>query len=107
METTTTYRSENESLRAEVARLNKQLADMSEVKPKTTYRWQIERDRSRPTDWSDNASLTFFIVAIGWVGYLVAFACLGFSPLVGRLICSPIFISLCWLKTFCVRVKEK
>mgnify|MGYP000085113287 CR=1 FL=1 len=106
METTTTYRSDNESLRAEVARLNKQLADMSEVKPKTTYRWQVERDE-HSTEWTDNASVTFFVVAIGWVAYLAAFACLGFTPLVGRLICSPIFISLCWLKAFCVRVKEK
>ena len=106
METTTTYRSDNESLRAEVARLNKQLADMSEVKPKTTYRWQVERAK-HSTEWTDNASVIFFIVAIGWVGYLVAFAFLGFSPLVGRLICPPIFISLCWLKAFCVRVKEK
>lgn len=103
---TTTYRSDNESLRAEVARLNKQLANMSEVKPKTTYRWQVERAKYT-TEWSDNASVTFFIVAMSWVAYLVAFACLGFTPLVGRLICSPIFISLCWLKVFCVRVKEE
>jgi hypothetical protein len=106
METTTTYRSENESLRAEVTRLTKQLADMSEVKPKTTYRWQVERTK-HSTEWTDNASLTFFIVAIGWVAYLVAFSCLGFTPLVGRLICSPIFISLCWLKVFFVHVKEE
>jgi len=111
METTATYRSELETLRAEVKRLNEELLLVSTnqpTKPKKRYRWQVDRKNYEPDQWTEGASFVFFITTVVWVGWCVAFAAIGLIPVVVRAATIPAIFTAVWFGCFCkfVAVKE-
>ena len=113
METTATYHSELETLRAEVKQLNEELLLVSTnqpvpPKPKKRYRWQVDRKNYNSDEWTEGASFIFALSTAVWLGWCLVFVAKGLIPAVVRGATIPAIFTAVWFGCFCklVPVKE-